>query len=74
MKIRNSGMEIFKGKTLLLLGSNVASSDIVQYVNAQGGRTIVTDFYPREKSKAKGNTFMWNIMYRPIFLHICQRE
>lgn len=53
MKIRNSGMEIFKGKTLLLLGSNVASSDIVQYVNAQGGRTIVTDFYPREKSKAK---------------------
>lgn len=46
-------MGIFKDKTLLLLGSNVASADIVKYVNEQGGRTIVTDFYPTEKSEAK---------------------
>ena len=46
-------MNKFAGKTLLVLGSNVASSDIVQYAKSEGAYTIVADYLPPEKSKAK---------------------
>ena len=43
----------FDKKVLLVLGSNVGSTDIVRYASANGAYTIVTDFYPKEKSPAK---------------------
>lgn len=45
--------KIFQGKTLLVLGSNVSSDDIVNYAKANGAHTIVADYLPREKSFAK---------------------
>ncbi|MDE6035227.1 MAG: ATP-grasp domain-containing protein [Ruminococcus sp.] len=46
-------MKKFTGKTLLILGSNVGSEDIVSYAKAEGAYTIVADYYPPEKSSAK---------------------
>lgn len=43
----------FQGKTILVLGSNVSSDDIVYYAKKNGAHTIVADYYPSEKSKAK---------------------
>jgi len=43
----------FSGKTLLVLGSNVGSTDIVTYAKENGARVIVADYYPVEKSPAK---------------------
>lgn len=43
----------FQGKTLLVLGSNVGSTDIVEYAKANGAHTIVADYYPPERSAAK---------------------
>ncbi len=46
-------MNKFIGKTLLVLGSNVSSVDIVEYAKSEGAFTIVADFYPPERSAAK---------------------
>lgn len=43
----------FDNKTLLVLGSNVGSIDIVKYARKEGAYTIVADYYPSEKSPAK---------------------
>lgn len=43
----------FDNKTLLVLGSNVGSVDIVKYARKEGAYTIVADYYPSEKSSAK---------------------
>lgn len=43
----------FKGKKLLILGSNVGSKDIVEYAKKNGAYTIVADYYPKERSEAK---------------------
>ena len=43
----------FTGKTLLVLGSNVGATEIVQYARENGAYTIVADYYPIERSKAK---------------------
>lgn len=43
----------FDGKKLLVLGSNVSSTDIVEYARREGAYVIVTDYLPTEKSKAK---------------------
>ncbi len=43
----------FEGKTLLVLGSNVGSADIVTYAKNNGAYTIVADYYPVEQSIAK---------------------
>ena len=43
----------FKGKKLLVLGSNVGSRDIVEYAKRNGAYTIVADYYPKERSEAK---------------------
>ncbi len=44
---------LFQGKTLLVLGSNVGATDIVQYARENGAYTIVADYYPPERSAAK---------------------
>ncbi|MCD8074124.1 MAG: ATP-grasp domain-containing protein [Lachnospiraceae bacterium] len=44
---------LFKGKTLLVLGSNVGAYDIVHYAKINGAYTIVADYYPPEHSSAK---------------------
>lgn len=46
-------MKKFEGKKLLILGSNVSSEDIVSYARENGAYTIVADYLPTEKSKAK---------------------
>lgn len=43
----------FKGKQLLILGSNVGSDDIVKYARSNGAYTIVADYYPDNRSSAK---------------------
>lgn len=43
----------FEGKTILVLGSNVSADDIVTYAKDNGAYTIVADYYPEERSKAK---------------------
>ena len=43
----------FQGKTLLMLGSNVGSVDIVRYARENGAYTITADYLPVEKSPAK---------------------
>lgn len=43
----------YEHKKLLMLGSNVASKDIVLYAKENGAYTIVADYYPLEKSEAK---------------------
>ena len=43
----------FKGKRLLLLGTNPGTADIVNYARSQGAWIIVTDNHPVEKSAAK---------------------
>lgn len=43
----------FSGKKLLMLGTSVASVDIVKYAQANGAYVIVTDYLPTEKSEAK---------------------
>lgn len=43
----------YDGKRLLMLGSNVASADIVKYARGNGAYTIVADYYPSERSEAK---------------------
>lgn len=43
----------FEGKKLLILGSNVGSTDIVSYAKQNGAYTIVADYLPPEKSPAK---------------------
>lgn len=43
----------FDGKTLLVLGSNVGSVDIVQYARENGAYTIAADYWPPEHSPAK---------------------
>ena len=43
----------FLGKKLLVLGTSVASVDIVNYARENGAYVIVTDYLPTEKSKAK---------------------
>jgi biotin carboxylase len=43
----------FKGKKLLLLGTNLGTCDIVNYAKSQGAYVIVTDNLPPEKSAAK---------------------
>ncbi len=45
--------EVFQGKTLLVLGSNVSADDIVRYAKSNGAYTIVADYYPVERSAAK---------------------
>ena len=46
-------MKKFEEKTLLILGSNVGSVDIVKYAKDNGAHTIVADYYPSSKSEAK---------------------
>lgn len=46
-------MKKFENKTLLVLGSNVGSTDIVSYAKREGAHTIVVDYYPPERSEAK---------------------
>lgn len=46
-------MGLFDGKKFLELGTNVASIDIVKYAKSEGAYVIVTDYLPKEKSKAK---------------------
>lgn len=46
-------MGLFSGKKLLVLGSNIASVDIVEYAKSEGAFVIVTDYLPKEKSQAK---------------------
>mgnify|MGYP002558581572 CR=1 FL=1 len=43
----------FTGKTILVLGSNVGATEIVQYAKENGAYTIVADYYPIERSEAK---------------------
>lgn len=43
----------FIGKTLLVLGSNSAATNIVKYAVDNGAHVIVTDYYPKKKSPAK---------------------
>lgn len=43
----------YRGKTLLVLGSNVGATDIVTYAQENGAYVIVSDYYPAEKSAAK---------------------
>jgi carbamoylphosphate synthase large subunit len=43
----------FSGKRLLVLGSNVGATDIVEYARSHGAITIVADYLPPEKSAAK---------------------
>lgn len=43
----------FEGKTLLILGTNVGSVDMVKYARSEGAYVIVTDYLPKEKSEAK---------------------
>lgn len=45
--------EKFDNKTLLILGSNVGAKDIINYAKANGAKTIVADYYDKEKSIAK---------------------
>ena len=47
------GKGIFKGKTMLMLGSNAGSVDMVQYAKNNGAYTIVADYLPSEESEAK---------------------
>ncbi len=47
------GDGLFHNKTLLVLGSNVGSDDIVQYAKKNGAYTIVADYYSPERSSAK---------------------
>jgi len=44
---------IFSGKTLLELGTNAGSAEMVAYAKEQGAYTIVADYLPPEKSVAK---------------------
>lgn len=46
-------MEKFKGKKLLVLGSNVGSVDIVKYARKNGAFVYVADYFPKKKSLAK---------------------
>lgn len=46
-------MNKFSGKTLLVLGTNVSATDIVEYAKSEGAYTIVADYYPPERSEAK---------------------
>ena len=43
----------FNGKTLLMLGSNIGATDIINYAKANGAYTIAADYYPTERSAAK---------------------
>lgn len=43
----------FDGKTLLVLGTSVASVELVKYAKEEGAYVIVTDYLPEEKSAAK---------------------
>lgn len=43
----------FEGKKILFLGSNVGTSDMIKYAQANGAYTIVADFLPVEKSFGK---------------------
>lgn len=43
----------FSGKKLLVLGSSVGSTEIVDYARREGAWVIVTDYLPTEKSAAK---------------------
>ncbi|MDN4186102.1 MAG: hypothetical protein QY871_03390 [Dehalococcoides mccartyi] len=43
----------FSGKRLLVLGSNVGATDIVEYARSHGAITMVADYLPPEKSAAK---------------------
>ena len=46
-------MDKFEGETLLMLGTNVSSVDIIKYAKRHGAKTIVADYLPKEKSEAK---------------------
>ena len=46
-------MKRFEGKTLLLLGSNVGTLDIIRYAKENGAYTIVADNLPVERSFGK---------------------
>ena len=46
-------MSKYKGKTLLVLGTNNGSVDIVNYAREEGAYVIVADYLSREKSEAK---------------------
>jgi len=46
-------MGLFNGKTLLELGTNNGSVDIVKYAAVEGAHVIVVDYLPPEKSEAK---------------------
>ncbi len=46
-------MGLFDGKKLLILGTSVASVEIVKYAKEEGAYVIVTDYLPEEKSAAK---------------------
>lgn len=46
-------MKKFQDKKLLVLGSNVGSTDIVHYTKENGGFVYVADYLPKEKSPAK---------------------
>ena len=43
----------FAGKTLLVLGSNVGSNDIVKYAKENGAEVLVADYFSPERSSAK---------------------
>lgn len=43
----------FSGKKLLILGSSVGSTEMVEYARREGAWVIVTDYLPTEKSAAK---------------------
>lgn len=43
----------FTEKKLLVLGTSVGSVEIVQYAKSKGAYVIVTDYLPKEKSRAK---------------------
>ncbi|MBQ8921268.1 MAG: ATP-grasp domain-containing protein [Oscillospiraceae bacterium] len=43
----------FSGKKLLVLGSNVGATDIVQYARENGAYVIVADYLPADRSPAK---------------------
>lgn len=46
-------MKKFEGKKLLVLGSNVGSSDIVKYAHRNGAYVYVADYYEPARSDAK---------------------
>lgn len=46
-------MNKFKDETLLILGSNVGTIDIINYAKKNGAKTVVTDYYDLKDSPGK---------------------